>query len=87
MEQHSTLLQSLTAKDKVFWTEWLSTAILIIGVILTSFNFFPANVYFSLIGNVGWAIVAVAWKKWSLFVIQAVVSLIYIIGLINYYAH
>lgn len=85
MEQLSKLWQYLIAKDKMFWTEWGSTAILIVGVVLTSFNIFPLNVYFSLAGNVGWAIVSVAWRKWSLLAIQAIVSLIYFVGLFNYY--
>jgi hypothetical protein len=75
----------LTAKDKVFWTEWGSTAILIVGVILTSFNIFPLNVYFSLAGNAGWAVVSIVWRKWSLLAIQGIVSIIYFIGLINHY--
>jgi hypothetical protein len=86
MQQHLKLWQYLTTRDRMFWMEWSSTFILIIGVVLTSFNIFPANVYFSLLGNVGWAIVSVAWKKWSLLVIQAVVSIIYLIGLIAHYS-
>ena len=69
----------------MFWTEWGSTAILIVGVILTSFNIFPLNVYFSLAGNAGWAVVSIVWRKWSLLAIQAIVSIIYFVGLINYY--
>jgi len=87
LEQLSKSLQYLTTRDKVFWTEWGSTAILIVGVILTSFNIFPLNIYFSLVGNAGWAIVSIIWKKWSLLVIQAVVSIIYFIGLVSHYAN
>ena len=85
LERLSKLLQYLTTKDKIFWAEWTSTAILIVGVVLTSFNIFPLNVYFSLVGNAGWAFVSIAWRKWSLLVIQSVVSIIYFIGLINFY--
>lgn len=77
----------MITKDKVFWTEWGSTAILIVGVILTSFNIFPLNIYFSLAGNAGWAIVSIAWRKWSLLVIQGVVSAIYFVGLISHYTN
>jgi hypothetical protein len=78
-------LSLIANKNKEFWIEWGSTAILIVGVCLTSFNIFPANIYFSLLGNAGWAIMAVMWKKWSLLVIQVVLSIIYLIGLIAHY--
>lgn len=70
--------------DWVFWMEWLSTVVLMIGVIYTSLNIYPTNVYWSLAGNCGWAIVAIAWRKWSLFVIQFILSAIYIVGLYTY---
>ena len=65
-----------------FWLEWSSTVILTIGVALTAWNIYPMNVYFSLAGNVGWTIIGFMWRKWSLIVIQGVLSLIYIIGLL-----
>jgi hypothetical protein len=69
--------------DYAFWVEWLSTAILIIGVALTAWNIYPLNVYFSLAGNLGWAIIGVMWRKWSLITIQIVVTVIYIAGLVT----
>jgi hypothetical protein len=67
----------------VWWMEWISTSVLIVGCILTAMNYFPSNLYLSLAGNFGWAVVAVMWRKWSLLVIQAVVSIIYIAGVIG----
>lgn len=68
-------------RDWTWYMEWLSTAILIVGVALTAYNIYPANIYWSLAGNAGWAIVALAWRKWSLLTIQGVVTLIYIAGI------
>lgn len=73
----------LRGKGWIFWLEWVSTLVLVIGVVLTSFNIYPLNLVFSLLGNVGWAVVSVAWRKWSLLVIQSIVTVIYIIGLIT----
>lgn len=67
----------------VWWAEWISTAILLVGCTLNAINIFPLNIYFCLAGNFGWAVVAVAWRKWSLIVIQAVVSIIYVAGIIG----
>jgi hypothetical protein len=72
-----------TFTNWVFWAEWISTAVLICGCILTAFNIYPLNIYLSLAGNFGWAIVAVEWRKWSLLVIQGVVSIIYIAGVVK----
>jgi hypothetical protein len=61
----------------------VSTAILIIGVALTAWNIYPLNIYLSLLGNVGWMIIGLMWKKWSLITIQIVVTIIYIAGIMS----
>jgi hypothetical protein len=66
-----------------WWFEWGITALLIAGVILTSFNIYPLNIYILLVSNLGWVIQAVMWRKTSLFVVQLVVTMIYVIGIIN----
>ena len=66
-----------------FWFEWTSTALLIAGVVLTSFNIYPLNLYVLLIGNLAWLIMAVLWKKSSLFIVQLVITLIYVVGIAN----
>jgi len=67
--------------DKVL--EWSSTAILLVGVYLTAVNIYPMNVYISLIGNFGWLIVAIIWRKWSLLVVQLVISGLYLYGMLS----
>lgn len=70
------------AKKIEFIIEWVSTVILMIGVWLTAINYYPLNIVFSLLGNFGWLIVAIMWRKLSLITIQLVVSLLYIVGYI-----
>jgi hypothetical protein len=65
--------------------EWASTAILIIGILLTAVNIYPLNIYVQLVGNAGWALVAYIWRSWSLLVIQFVACIIYIFGLVYHY--
>jgi hypothetical protein len=65
--------------------EWGSTLLLLVGVALTSFNIFPLNLYVCLAANAGWTVMGIIWKKWSLLIVQAVVSAIYIVGLANYW--
>jgi hypothetical protein len=72
--------------SKVEWCmEWGSTLLLLLGVALTSFNIFPLNLWVCLAANAGWTVMGIIWKKWSLLVVQAVVSAIYIVGIVNHY--
>jgi hypothetical protein len=70
---------------KDFILEWGITIVLIVGVALTSFNIFPLNLWISVIGNIGWLYLGYIWRKWSLLVVQLIITAIYIVGLINLY--
>ena len=69
--------------DRDFILEWGITITLIIGVALTSFNIFPLNLWISMVGNIGWLYLGYVWRKWSLFVVQLIITLIYVIGIFN----
>jgi len=56
-----------------------------VGIILTAYNVYPLGIWFSMIGNFGWFVVATIWKKWSLIAIQLMAVLIYISGLLSHY--
>jgi hypothetical protein len=65
--------------------EWTITALLLVGVALTSFNIYPANLWVLLIGNLGWIYLGYYWRKWSLFIVQSIITAIYLVGIINLY--
>lgn len=65
------------------FTEWAATITLILGVALTSWNVYPANIYMSTVGNFLWLLMALHWKKWSLITIQVFIILLYAGGIIN----
>ena len=83
MGSHRWVMSMLTSKQIEFIFEWGSTVVLLAGAALTSLNIYPMNVFLSMAGNMGWLVVALMWRKWSLIVIQLVISVIYIGGLIN----
>jgi hypothetical protein len=66
-----------------FWFEWSITVVLIIGAVLTSFNIYPLNIWFLFLSNLGWAIQAILWKKYSLLTVQSVITIIYFPPLIK----
>lgn len=72
-------------KSYEWWLEWGSTVILIIGVALTAYNIYPMNVWLSMLGNAGWFAVGWIWKKYSLMVIQIIITIIYIMGVFKHY--
>lgn len=71
------------SKQSEFILEVLATVILIVGVALTSFNAYPMNVYISLLGNLLWLGMGILWGKWSLIIIEIIISIIYVIGIIK----
>ena len=75
----------LKSKSFLFWFEWTCTIILLTGVVLTSLNIFPLNIWFLLLGNVGWILLGIVWRKTSLIVLQTVITVIYVAGLIKTY--
>jgi hypothetical protein len=68
-----------------WWTfiEWSATVTLILGVALTSWNVYPANIYMSTVGNFLWLLMALYWRKWSLITIQVFIILIYAGGIVK----
>ena len=66
-----------------FTVEWSATVILLVGIWLTSFNFYPYNVFVSLFANLLWLWLGFIWKKWSLIVLEVVVVGIYLVGTIK----
>lgn len=61
-----------------FWFEWSNTALLIVGAVLTSLNIYPLNIWFLFAANLGWAALGVMWRRWSLFTVQVVLTIIYL---------
>jgi hypothetical protein len=66
------------------WVEWVATACFLLSVALTSLNYYPAYLYASLVTNLLWLIVGIVWKKWSLITVEAIVCIMYAIGIIKY---
>ena len=61
--------------------KWLGTIICLLGIGLTSFNYYPANIYFGLIGSALWAFAGVAQKDYALFLVEFVALIMYAAGI------
>lgn len=69
-------------KDLVFYIKWTATAIMIVGAACTSINIYPLGPALLNVGSFLWLVVAIAWREWSLIVINATLLAIYTIGLV-----
>lgn len=60
--------------------KWLGTIICLLGIGLTSFNYYPSNIYFGLIGSALWAFAGITQKDYALFLVEFVAVVMYAAG-------
>ena len=72
-------------KTKDWYIKWGASIVLIVGIILTSNNIYPLNLYFDIVGLSGWFVVGMIWNDRALIVINVVSLAILINGLVTYY--
>ncbi len=71
-------------KTKDWYLKWASSFVLIIGIMLTSHNIYPLNLYVSSLGLLGWTIVGFIWNDRAIMVVNLISLVIYMTGLINH---
>ena len=72
-------------KDITWKVKWVSTIILMFGMILTSQNLYPYNLVVHIVGTMGWGYVSIVWNDRALIVINSVALCIFTNGLIAYF--
>jgi hypothetical protein len=65
------------------WIAWTGTAILLIAATMASFNLYPWYSYAFCLANAIWVLVGILWKEKSLIVLNAGLTVIYIVGIIE----
>ena len=69
-------------KDPVFYLKWLATLVTAAGAVCTSINMYPEGPALLNLGSFIWLIVSIIWREWSLIAINAILLLIYSVGLV-----
>lgn len=64
--------------------KWTGTILCLIGIALTSFNVFPLNILFGLVGSGLWTYAGVLQKDIPLILVEAVAVALYLAGVISY---
>ena len=85
MDTNNTIITNKKYLNKEFILEWTSTFIILTGVLLTNLDMRPYNLIISLIGCIGWLILSILWKKYSLMLIQIILIIFYSVGIIIYF--
>ena len=62
--------------------KWLGTILCLIGIALTSFNIYPANIVLGLIGSALWTWAGYIQADFALFLVEAVAVVMYAAGLV-----
>ena len=80
------MFQKLTPVGTIDWyIKWTASIVILIGMALTSIELTPINLFFHLFGVLGWLIVGVMWHDRALMVVNSVASMIFLMGILNYY--
>tara|TARA_B100001287_G_scaffold260865_1_gene249344 strand:+ start:1654 stop:1959 length:306 start_codon:yes stop_codon:yes gene_type:complete len=87
LENSKRIFKSATPKYTLDWyVKWFATFMIIAAVICRSSGFHLMDLVFSIIGTIGWTFVAIAWHDRALIVLNAVISVILAIGLLEYFS-
>ena len=68
-----------------WYIKWVSSIVLIIGMVLAANNLYPWNVLVQCAGIAGWLVVSVMWNDRALIVVNAVGVAILLNGLVAWY--
>jgi hypothetical protein len=64
--------------------KWLGTILCLLGIALTSFNIYPANILFGFIGSALWTFAGFMQRDVPLLLVEFVAVVLYFGGLVSY---
>ena len=69
---------------QLIFMKWTGTFLCLVGIALTSFNVYPANIIFGMVGSGLWTLAGVLQNDAPLVLVEAVATLLYLFGIILY---
>jgi hypothetical protein len=64
--------------------KWLGTILCLIGIALTSFNIYPLNILFGLVGSALWTLAGFMQRDIPLLLVEFVAVVLYFGGVVSY---
>ena len=71
--------------DLSWYVKWASSIVIIVGMILSSLNVYPINLYVHTVGVAGWLWVGFLWNDRALILLNGIAIAIFILGIGNHY--
>ena len=77
-------MYNMPNEHRLYLIKWSGTLLCLIGIALTSFNIYPANIVFGLIGSGLWTYAGMLQRDTPLVLVEAVATILYFGGVILY---
>lgn len=77
---YTTMKKEIEQKPYQFLA-WIATAVLLVAATMAAFNMYPYYSYAFTVANGLWVLIGVLWKEKSLIVLNAGLTIIYLVGL------
>ena len=71
--------------DLSWYIKWVSSIVILVGMVLTSSSLEPWNMWTHLVGVSGWLVVGMLWHDRALIMLNGVAIFIFASGIVNYY--
>ena len=71
--------------DLSWYIKWVSSIVILVGMVLTSSSLEPWNMWTHLVGVSGWLVVGMLWHDRALILLNSVAIFIFARGIVNYY--
>ena len=71
--------------DLSWYVKWASSIVIIVGMILSSLNVYPINLFVHTVGVAGWLWVGFLWHDRALILLNGIAIAVFVLGIGNYY--
>lgn len=80
-------MYNMSEQYRMLLVKWSGTTLCLVGIALTSFNIYPANIVFGFIGSGLWTYAGIVQKDTPLVLVEAVATVLYLVGILTYIIH
>ena len=68
-----------------WYIKWTASIILLIGMVFTALELTPINLFFHLVGVIGWFVVGYMWHDRAMMVVNSVAIFVFVFGILTWY--
>ena len=68
-----------------WYIKWTASIILLVGMVLTALELTPINLFFHLVGVMGWFVVGYMWHDRAMMVVNSVAIFVFVFGILTWY--